>query len=177
MKGSVIRVATGVAVLAVLMSVVAMPASAAVTPPAAPKVDIAHPASGDHLRRGTIWVTGVACDPNAALTDTSAGISRIQVFTGDRDLASGTAFYRPGGFFGSATATGLLPDFSSNFTQSSRLGLANPDVSVGCRHSFAGFRILTAAFRRGTYNLNIYVLTKAGNEIKIPIDGIVVDQG
>jgi hypothetical protein len=177
MKGSVLRVATGVAVVAVLMGVVAAPAMAAVTPPTAPKLDIAHPLAGDHMRRGTIWVTGVACDPSAAATDTTAGISRIQVFAGDRDLGFSQLVTRPGGYLGAATAAGFAVDISNNANLSSRLGATNPDVSTGCKSPSAGFRVLTSALRRGTYDLNVYVLTKAGAETKTTIAGIVVDQG
>lgn len=177
MKRSVLRVAAGMAVVAVLMGVVAAPAMAAVTPPTAPKLDIAHPLAGDHMRRGTIWLTGVACDPNASMTDTTAGISRIQVFAGDRDLGINELVTRPGGYIGSATASGFAVDISNNFTLSSRLGANNPDVSTGCKSPTAGFRVLTSSLRRGTYDLNVYVLTKAGFETKTTIPGIVVDQG
>jgi hypothetical protein len=177
MKGSVLRVATGVVVVAVLMGVVAAPAMAAVVPPAQPKLDVAHPLAGDHMRRGTIWVTGVACDPSASMTDPTAGISRVQVFAGDRDLGINELVSRPGGYLGAATAAGFPVDISNNFLLTSRLGANNPDVSTGCKSPTAGFRVLTASLRRGTYDLNIYVLTKAGAETKTTISGIVVDQG
>src|SRR5881227_2002262 len=102
MKGILVRIATGGAVFAVLLTAIAVPASAAVPPPAAPAVNIAFPTAGAYLRRGGTWFNGVACDPNASLSDSSAGISRIQVYVGDRDTAIGVPFYRPGGYFGQA---------------------------------------------------------------------------
>jgi hypothetical protein len=176
-KASVVRVAMGVAVVAVLMGVVAAPAMAAVTPPTTPKLDIAHPLAGDHMRRGTIWVTGVACDPSASTTDTTAGISRIQVFAGDRDQGISQLMTRPGGYLGAATSAGVALDISNNTNLTSRLAATNPDVSTGCRNPNAGFRILTSALRRGTYDLNVYVLSKAGAETKTTVPGIVVDSG
>jgi hypothetical protein len=177
MKGSVLRIVAGTAVVAVLMTAVAVPASAAVTPLATPILNVANLAPGDHWRRGSPWLAGVACDPSASLTDTSAGIARIQIFVGDRDTGQGVPAWRPGGYAGQATASGLIPDFSSNAAQSSRLGLVNPDVSVGCKHTYAGFRLLPSAFRRGTWQVNIYVLTKAGKETKTTFEPIIVDQG
>jgi hypothetical protein len=176
MKGIVLRVAAGAAVLAVLLMDIAVPASAAVTPPAKPIVSVSNPAPGDHLRRGQNWVTGVACDPNAALNDSTAGIARVQIFLGDRDLG-GAAFFRPGGYFGAATLAGTNQEFSANAGEFSRLGIANPDVSTGCRHSFAAWRVLPSSFRHGTWTMNIYVLTKAGAETKVTIDPIVIDTG
>ena len=176
MKGSVLRIVAGAAVVVTVLSVVAVPASAAVTPLADPIVSIANPAPGSFLRRGANWFGGVACDPNAALSDPSAGISRIQLFIGDRDTGQAVPSWRPGGYMGVATATGLIPEFSANAAQNSRLGLVNPDVSTGCKHTYAGWRLLPSSFRKGTWQLNFYVLTKAGKETKTTIEGVRVDE-
>src|SRR5438067_5244055 len=112
MKGTVLRVVSGGAVAAVLMTVIALPASAAVVPPTAPLVDVATPTEGAYYRRGSIWVTGVACDPNASASDPTAGISRVQVFAGDRNNPTNptqaTLRNRPGGYLRAATVAGTL---------------------------------------------------------------------
>src|SRR5438874_11168649 len=139
MKGIGLRIATGGAVVAALTVLVALPASAAVVPTVAPVVSVASPAPGDYLRRGADWVIGVACDPNAPTTDSTAGVSRIAVYIGDRDTTQGAPWYRPGGYFGSASLNGTNPDFSDTTTGlSSRMGLRNPDSST-CKNPLAGF--------------------------------------
>jgi hypothetical protein len=172
MKGSVIRIATGMSVVAVLTMVIAVPASAAVTPLTAPRVNIAAPTGGDYMRRGTAIIIGEACDPDATLTDATAGISRITAYVGDRDTVEGVPSWRPGGFIGSATST--RPAADSPFAQGSRLGLANIDVSF-CRQLNAGFRIITSALRKGSWNLNVYVQANNGKETKVTISGLRVD--
>jgi hypothetical protein len=173
MKGIVLRIATGGAVVAVMTTLIALPASAAVTPAVAPMVSIANPAPGDYLRRGQNWVAGVACDPNASMTDATGGISKVSVYLGDRDTAIGVPWYRPGGYFGAASRT--TPDFSDNTAQNSRLGLVSPDVST-CKQLNAGWRVLPSSFRKGVYDMNIYVQAKNGKETKITIAGLRVDK-
>jgi hypothetical protein len=175
MTGTWLRIATGGAVVAVMVTVIATPASAAVTPTKAPVVSIANPMSGDYLRRGQNWVGGVACDPDASLTDPTAGISKVSVYLGDRDTVDGAPSWRPGGYMGAATAASVIPDFSANALQGSRLGLANPDVST-CKNPVAGFRLLPSSFRKGTWTMNIYVLAKNGKETKVTITGLRVDK-
>src|SRR5437016_594783 len=131
MKGTLLRIGTAGAVGAVLATLIALPASAAVAPLAAPVVSVADPAPGDYLRRGQTWVSGGACDPNAPMTDSTAGISRIQIYLGDRDTAIGVPWYRPGGYFGQASLNGTNPDFSDTLTGlSSRMSLRNPDKAT-----------------------------------------------
>ncbi|HEV7663805.1 MAG TPA: hypothetical protein VGQ62_09745 [Chloroflexota bacterium] len=175
MKGSVLRIATGGAVVAALMTVVALPASAAVTPALAPVVNIANPAPGDYLRRGQNWVAGVACDPNAALTDPSAGIAKVSIYLGDRDTTEGTPSWRPGGYMGVTTSASVVADFSANAAQYSRMGLSNPDQST-CKNPTAGFRVLPSSFRKGTWTMNIYVQAKNGKETRVTIPGLRVDK-
>src|SRR5438105_14781511 len=127
MKGIVSRVVSGATVVLVLMTVFVWPASAAVTPAVAPTVDVAFPTSNRFMRRGAIWVNGVACDPNASTTDATAGISRVQVFLGDRDNPSTAPSFRPGGFLGQATIGGTNPAFPVNAARNSRRGLKPPD--------------------------------------------------
>src|SRR5262244_790728 len=176
MKGTLIRLAAGGAALAVLMTAIALPASADVTPAAAPKVSVADPTPGAYLRRGQTWISGVACDPNASMSDMTAGIAKITVFLGDRDTTVGTPWYRPGGYFGSADLGKTQPDFSDTTNGlSSRLGLRNPSTSV-CKSPNAGFRILPSSFKKGTYDMNIYVMGKNGKETKVTIAGLRVDK-
>src|SRR6266851_8636921 len=130
MKGTVLRIATGSAVVAVMITVFALPAAAAVTPTRAPVVSISNPSPNDYLRRGQNWVGGVACDLDASMTDPTAGISKVVVYLGDRDTTEGVPSWRPGGYMGQTTSASVLPDFSANAAQTSRLGLANPDVSI-----------------------------------------------
>jgi len=174
MKGIVVRIATAGAVGAVLLTLVALPASAAVTPIAAPMVNVANPSPGDYLRRGQNWVAGIACDPNAPMSDLTAGISRVQVFLGDRDTAIGVPWYRPGGYFGSATLAGTTPEFSVNAAENSRLGIASPDVST-CKQPFSAWRVLPSSFKKGVYDMNVYVQAKNGKETKVTISGLRVD--
>ena len=176
MKGTVSRVVSGGAVVAVLMTVFALPASAAVTPAAAPTVDVAFPTSNVFLRRGAIWVNGVACDPNASPTDMTAGISRVSVFLGDRDDPSSAPSFRPGGFLGAASLAGTNPEFSVNAAENSRLGLNTPDVSK-CKNPNSGWRVLTGSIRKkGTYTMNVYVLAKNGHETRVTINNVRVDE-
>ena len=176
MKGIVSRVVSGATVVVVLMTVFVCPASAAVTPALAPTVDVAFPTSNTFMRRGAIWVNGVACDPNASTTDATAGISRVQVFLGDRDNPSTAPSFRPGGFLGQATLGGTNPDFSVNAAENSRLGLNTPDVSA-CRNPNSGWRVLTASLKKkGTYTMNVYVLAKNGHETRVTINNVRVDQ-
>lgn len=175
MKGTWLRIATGGAVVATMASVLAAPASAAVTPAKAPVVSIANPHSGDYLRRGANWVGGVACDPDASLTDATAGIAKVSVYLGDRDTAVGAPSWRPGGYMGAATAASVIPDFSANALQSSRMGLANPDLGT-CKNPVAGFRVLPSSFRKGTWDMNIYVQAKNGKETKVTLSGLRVDR-
>lgn len=174
MKGTVSRISIGVFVAAALTTVAVLPAGAAPTPLKAPKVQIANPAPGDYLRRGANWVAGVACDPDAPLNEDTAGISRIDLFLGDRDTTIGAPSFRPGGFYGRATSAFRL-DFSSNAASTSRLGIPSPDLST-CRQQFAAFRILPVSFRRGVWDLNVYVIAKNGMETKTTIAGLRVDR-
>jgi hypothetical protein len=137
----------------------------------APVVEVANPEPGAYLRRGNFWISGVACDPNAPMTDFSAGIARIAVFLGDRDTTEGVQPNRPGGFTGGATAYTSNPNFDDYRSGlSSRMGLRNPDVST-CPQPLAGWRILIPQVKKGTYNMNIYVMGKNGLEtdVLIPI--------
>src|SRR5712692_81694 len=93
MKGIVLRIATGAAVGAVIMTLIALPATAAVSTPAAPMLSVANPAPGDYLHRGQNWIAGVACDPNAPLNDATAGIAKVSIFLGDRDTTIGVPWY------------------------------------------------------------------------------------
>ena len=163
---------SGGTVAAVLMLVIALPtASAAVTPLAKPTVSIMTPEENAYYRRGSIWVTGISCDPNAALSDSTAGIARVQVFFTDRDnpLSDQPSGHNGrGGYIGAASLAGTLGtgsgiDITAVLAQTSRLGLGNPDVSV-CKNQNAAWRVLTSALKKGTYRLNIYVLAKNGME-------------
>jgi hypothetical protein len=175
MKGIVSRVSIGGAVVAVLTTLVAIPASAAPTPLSAPKVSVANPNPGDYLRRGQNWVGGVACDPDAPLNDSTAGIAKVSIFLGDRDTAIGLPFFRPGGYFGAATIAGTFQEFSANAGSFSRLGIPSPDLSM-CRQSAAGWRVLPSSFRKGTWDMNVYVLGKNGMETRVTIAGLRVDK-
>ena len=173
MKGTLLRIVAAGAVAGSLL-VIALPASAAVTVPAAPVVSVANPHPGDYLRRGQNWVAGVACDPNAPLSDPSAGIAKVAVFIGDRDTGIGVPWYRAGGYFGAALASSVFVDFSANVAQTSRLGLGNPDTSI-CKNPAAGWRVLPSSFRKGIYDMNVYVTGKNGAETKVTIAGLRVD--
>jgi hypothetical protein len=175
MKGIVSRVALGGAVAAVLATLVAIPAAAAPVPLTRPVVKVANPAPGSYLRRGQNWVAGIACDPNAPASDSTAGIAKVSVFLGDRDTAVNVPFFRPGGYMGAATLGGTLLDFSGNAGSFSRLSIPNPDVSV-CRNPLAGWRILPSSFRKGTWDMNVYVLGKNGAETKVTIAGLRIDK-
>ena len=65
MKGIISRITIGGAVFAALTALVVVPASAAPAPLKAPKVDVAQPSANAYFRRGSIYVSGVACDPDA----------------------------------------------------------------------------------------------------------------
>jgi hypothetical protein len=174
MKGTVLRIATGSAVVAVMITVFALPAAAAVTPARAPVVSIANPSPNDYLRRGQNWVGGVACDLDASMTDATAGISKVSIYLGDRDTLEGSPSWRPGGYMGATTSASIIPDFSANAGQFSRLGLANPDSST-CKNPVAGFRVLPSSFRKGTWTMNVYVLAKNGKETKVTVGPLRVD--
>jgi len=175
MKGIVSRIGIGAAV-AVLLAVLALPVSAQDKPAAvAPVVDVSFPMANSYVRRGQNWVNGVACDPNASASDMTAGISRIQVFLGDRDTGEGVPSWRPGGFMGQATVGGTTPEFSVNAAENSRMGLNAPESSV-CKGMSAGFRILPSSFRKGTWTMNFYVQSKAGKETRVTIPGLRVDK-
>jgi hypothetical protein len=174
MKGIVLRIATGGAVVAVLTTLIALPASAAVVATAAPVVSVSNPSPGDYLRRGQNWVTGVACDPNASMTDSTAGIAKVSIYLGDRDTSYGVPWYRPGGYFGAATLAGTNQEFSSNVAETSRLGIPNPDVSV-CKQPFAAWRVLPSSFRKGIVTMNVYVQAKNGKETKVTIPDLRID--
>ena len=175
MKGTWLRIATGGAVVALMGTVMAAPVAAAVTIAKAPVVSIANPLSGDYLRRGQNWIGGVACDPDASLTDTTAGISKVSAYLGDRDTLEGAPSWRPGGYMTAATTASIVPDFSANAGQFSRLGVTNPDVST-CKNLSAGFRLLSSSLRKGTWDINLYVLAKNGKETKVTITGVRVDK-
>ena len=176
MKGTVSRVVSGGAVAAALMTIFTLPASAAVTPTVGPTVDVAFPTSNTFVRRGALWVNGVACDPNASPSDPTSGISRVQVFLGNRDTGEGTPAWRPGGFLGQATLGGTNPEFSVNAAENSRLGLNTPDVSA-CKNPSSGWRVLTGSLRKkGTYTMNVYVLAKNGKETRVTINNVRVDE-
>ncbi|MCA1646296.1 MAG: hypothetical protein LC797_12850, partial [Chloroflexi bacterium] len=86
----------------------------------------------------------------------------------------GVPWYRPGGFFGAATLSGTSPEFSVNAAENSRLGLVSPDVSL-CKQVYAGWRVLPSSFRKGIYDMNVYVQAKNGKETKVTIAGLRVD--
>ena len=175
MKGLAIRLTACGAVLAVLMTTIALPVSADVTPAVAPRVSVANPSAGDYLRRGADWVTGIACDPNASMSDATAGVAKVSVYLGDRDTAVGVPWYRAGGYFGSADINKTQPDFSDTSTGlNSRLGLRNPSMSV-CKNPNAGWRVLTSSLRKGKVDMNVYVLGKNGKETKVTIAGLRID--
>lgn len=157
MKGIVLRIATGGAVVAAMTTLMALPASAAVAPTREPEVNVANPSPGAYLRRGRTYVSGVACDPNASMADATAGIAKVTIFLGDRDTTIGVPSYRPGGYFGSAT-----------------LGLPT-SYAATCKQPNAGWRVLPSSFKKGIYDMNIYVLGKNGKETKVTIAGVRVD--
>jgi hypothetical protein len=166
MKGTVLRVVSGGAVSAVLMLMIALPASAAVTTPTKPTVEIVTPDAGAYFRRGSIWVVGIACDPNASMSDSTAGIAKVSVYIGDRD--DPTVHSGRGDYVGSASLAGTLGtgsgiDITAVLAETSRLGIGNPDVSV-CKNPNAGWRVLTSALKKGSYDLHIYTLAKNGAE-------------
>jgi len=172
MKGTVLRVVSGGTATAALMLVLALPvpASAAVTPLAHPTLEISTPGSDSFTRRGSIWVTGLACDPNAAASDPTAGIASVRVFAGNRDdpTAEPSRHNGRGGYLGGATIAGTMVtgnglDMTAVTAQTSRLSLGNPDTSI-CKSTTAGWRVLTSALKRGAYTLNIYALGKNGME-------------
>src|SRR4051794_15532664 len=103
MKGIISRISIGGAVVAALTALVVVPASAAPVPLKAPRVDVAQPVANAYFRRGAMWVSGVACDPDAPLNDMTAGISKVSIFLGDRDTTEAVPTFRPGGYFGAAT--------------------------------------------------------------------------
>jgi hypothetical protein len=175
MKGFITRFAIGGAVLTALATLVAIPAAAAPVPLAAPLVSVANPSPGAYLRRGQNWVAGVACDPNAPTTDTTAGIAKVSLFVGDRDTTAGVPSFRPGGYYGAATLAGTNQEFSFNAGEFSRMGMATPDVTV-CRHPLAAWRVFPSSFRKGIWDLNVYVLGKNGMETKVTIAGLRIDK-
>jgi hypothetical protein len=175
MKGIVSRTAIGAAV-AVLLAVFALPVSAQdKAAAAAPMVDVSFPLANSYVRRGQNWVNGVACDPSASASDATAGISKIQVFLGDRDTGTGVPSWRPGGFMGQATIAGTNPEFSVNAAENSRMGMNAPESNV-CKGMNAGFRILPSSFKKGTWTMNVYVLSKSGKETRFTIPGLRVDK-
>jgi len=174
MKGIVSRIAIGGAVAATLATLVAVPAGAAPPPLTAPKVNVSNPAPGAYMRRGANWIQGVACDPDAPMVDPTAGIAKVSVFVGDRDTTAGVPFYRPGGYFGSATPASSAVEFSSNAAINSRLGIQSPEAST-CKQPLAGWRVLPASFKKGVFDMNIYVQGKNGAETKVTIPGIRID--
>jgi hypothetical protein len=184
MKGTVLRVVSGGTATAALMLVLALPlpASAAVTPLAHPTLEVSTPGADSYTRRGSIWVTGIACDPNAAASDPTAGIAKVSVFSGDRDdpTAEPARHNGRGGYLGSATVAGTLAtgsglDMTAVTSQTSRLSLGNPDVSI-CKNANAGWRVLTTALKKGAYTLNIIALGKNGMETTVTRD-LRVDLG
>ena len=175
MKGIISRLTIGGAVIAALSTLVVMPASAAPAALKAPKVDVAAPAAHAYFRRGSIYVSGVACDPDAATADSTAGISKVSVFLGDRDTTEAVPFFRPGGYLGAATVAGTNADFSSTGAINSRLALNTPEFNT-CKQPNSGFRVLTGAIRKGTWTMNIYVQGKNGAETKVTIPGIRIDK-
>jgi hypothetical protein len=98
----------------------------------------------------------------------------VAIYLGDRDTTVGVPWYRPGGYFGSATLSSMIPGFSDNSAQNSRLGLTSPDVST-CKQLNAGWRVLPSSFKKGVYEMNIYVQAKNGKETKVTISGLRVD--
>lgn len=175
MNKKTFRLVTAATVGLLIGAAVAFPAAAAdqTTPAAAPIVDIASPNSGDSFRRGQVWVIGVACDPNAPATDSTAGIAKVSIFLGDRDTLEGVPTWRPGGYMGAASSTSVAID--NPYGQFSRLGLQSPDVSV-CKQPTAGFRVLTSALRKGTWTMNVYVMAKNGMETQFTISNLTVDK-
>ena len=61
-----------------------------------------------------------------------------------------------------------------NAAENSRLGMVSPDVST-CKQLNSAWRILPSSFRRGIYDMNIYVQGKNGKETKVTIAGLRVD--
>jgi hypothetical protein len=175
MKGTVLRVVSGGAVVAALMTLIALPASAAVVPPAKPLAEVGSPGENAFEPRGSLWVTGVACDPNASMTDPTSGIASVRVFMRDRDDPSAgnepSGINGRGGYLGGATVAGTLgtgsgADIGVVAAETSRLGIGSGDVSM-CKNPNAGWRVLTSPLRRGAYVLHIYVLGKNGAETEL----------
>jgi len=175
MKGIISRITIGGAVVAALSTLAILPASAAPAPLKAPKVDVAQPTANAYFRRGAMWVSGVACDPDAPLTDATAGISKVSIFLGDRDTTEAVPFFRPGGYFGAATTAGTAAEFSTNAAINSRLGIGTPEFTT-CKQTLAGWRVLPSSFRKGTWTMNVYVQGKNGAETKVTIPGLRIDK-
>jgi hypothetical protein len=76
---------------------------------------------------------------------------------------------------GATTSASVIPDFSANALQSSRMGLSNPETAT-CKSPVAGFRVLPSSFRKGTWEMNVYVQAKNGKETKVTISGLRVDR-
>ena len=166
-KGTV-RMGIALAVLAV-MATVAIPSYAQGASTSGPLIDVSNPTAGAYLRRGKMFIYGNACDPSAAPGSGVAGtgIRRIAAYLGDRDTLEGVPSWRPGGYMTSASIL-------NNPQPSSELGL--PTTSSLCKVANAGFQLLSSSLRKGTWNLNIYVLSMTGKETHIVIPGLRVDK-
>lgn len=157
--------------VAALMAATVIPGASAqnVSTSSGPIVDVSNPLPGAYVRRGKMFIFGDACDPNAPAGSGPAGtgIRKVSAFLGDRDSTEGHPFWRPGGYLTAATII-------NNVQPSSELGL--PTTSPLCKVANAGFQLLTSSLRKGTWDLNIYVLSMTGKETHIVIPGIRVDK-
>jgi hypothetical protein len=89
MKGIISRLAVGVGVVATLVAICVIPASAQATPQG-PVLMVGAPTEGAQYPRGRTYFSGVAYDPSGQTSQYApAGVDRVQAFAGPRD-GSGT---------------------------------------------------------------------------------------
>jgi hypothetical protein len=85
MKGVISRLAIGVSVIAAVVAVSVIPASAQPTSQG-PVLLVGNPNPGDVLPRGKTYFSGIAYDPSGMPTKLApAGVDRVQAFAGDRN--------------------------------------------------------------------------------------------
>lgn len=175
MKGTLRRIAIGVATGALAVAALALPVSADTTghDPGGPILIVQNPSPGDVIPRSKQFWFGIAYDPAAK---SGSGVDRVMVYAGDRDA---------GGFWlGTAVSKADAAKFTDvdKFTTPSlirgSLGLLNP-AAIGTQFANSRWSIKTLTLnKKMSGDIVFYARSSVSSkETVVRISNVSIDPG
>ena len=175
MKGTLRRIAIGIATCAVALGALALPASADVKGQTGdgPILIVQNPSPGDIVPRSKQYFFGIAYDPKAK---SGAGVDRVMVYAGDRDAGGywlGTALSKAD----AAKYTGSTAFNTPSLVRGS-LGLLNVSA-IGTQWANSRWSIKSQTMTRlRSGSLYFYARSSvSGHETVVIISNFTVDPG